>query len=313
MGDDQFDLLAGWIYEHVAQPLLYKLGLIGLDELAFDGVTFFLYGVAQILLVYMLVRPLEAMLPAEEWKSRKGTRVDIVYTLLTRLGIVPLMLFFVLLPVTSGMDEWLRLHNLLPRELEHLSPWLLANPLPSFFLYLVAIDFFSYWRHRLQHRFGIWWKLHSLHHSQKMLSFWSDDRNHVLDDAITWVWSALVTALIGIPPAQFIWLVAASRAVESLSHANVGFGFGAVGERILVSPKFHRMHHSIAAGQRGCNFATLFPIWDMVFGTADFAHAAVATGVTAGDDYPEGYFAQQWAGLKRLLGVADVATRDPAK
>ena len=102
MGDDQFDLLAGWIYEHAAQPVLYKLGLIGLDELAFDGITFFLYGLAQILLIYVLVRPLESIFPAEEWKSRKGTRVDIVYTLLTRLGLVPLLLFFVLMPVTSA-------------------------------------------------------------------------------------------------------------------------------------------------------------------------------------------------------------------
>ncbi len=303
MGDDQFDLLAGWIYEHAAQPALYKLGLIGLDELAFDGITFFLYGLAQILLIYILVRPLESMFPAEAWTSRKGTRVDIVYTLLTRLGLVPLLLFFVLMPVTSGLDEWLRLHNLLPRELELLSPWLLANPLPSFFLYLVAIDFSNYWRHRLQHRLEIWWKLHSLHHSQKMLSLWSDDRNHLVDDAVTWVWFAMVTALIGIPPAQFIWLVAASRAVESLSHANVRFGFGPVGDRMLVSPKFHRMHHSIAAGKVGCNFATLFPIWDILFGTADFQHHAVATGVNPVDDYPDGYLAQQWVGVKRLFGT----------
>ncbi len=113
----------------------------------------------------------------------------------------------------------------------------------------------------------------------------------------------MVTALIGIPPAQFIWLVAASRAVESLSHANVRFGFGPVGDRMLVSPKFHRMHHSIAAGKVGCNFATLFPIWDILFGTADFQHHAVATGVNPVDDYPDGYLAQQWVGVKRLFGT----------
>ena len=85
MGDEQFDQWAGWLYEHVAQPLLFRLGLIGWDELAFDAVTFFLYGLAQILLIYVLVRPLEALAPAEEWQSRRGTRVDVIYTLLTRL------------------------------------------------------------------------------------------------------------------------------------------------------------------------------------------------------------------------------------
>jgi sterol desaturase/sphingolipid hydroxylase (fatty acid hydroxylase superfamily) len=301
MGDDQFDQWAGWLFEHAAQPFLYKLGLIGWDELAFDGITFFLYGAAQILLLYVLVRPLEALLPAEEWHTRKDTRVDVIYTLVTRLGIVPLALFFLLRPATTFIDQSLRLHNLLPWGPERLSPWLLANPLPSFFFYLVAIDFFNYWRHRLQHRLNVWWALHSLHHSQRMMSFWTDDRNHLLDDAISWIWFALVSAAIGVPPAQFVWLVAASRAVESLSHANVRFGFGSVGDRLLVSPKFHRLHHSVTAGKRGCNFATLFPIWDLMFRTADFRSSVTATGVADDQDYGDGYFAQQWLGFKRVL------------
>jgi len=301
MGSDLFDQWAGWLYQNLAQPLLFRLGLIGYDELAYDALTFFLYGAAQVLLVYLLVRPLEALFPAERWPDRKGVRADVAYTLLTRLGLVPLLFFFLLTPVTGTIDSALRFHNLLPRDLEGFSPWLQAHPIGSFFVYLVAIDFANYWRHRLQHRFEIWWRLHSLHHSQRMLSFWSDDRNHLLDDAISWLWFALVTALIGVQPAQFVLLVAASRMVESLAHANVRFGFGWLGERLVVSPRFHRQHHSIEAGKRGCNFATLFPIWDMLFGTADFKTEAVATGVADGNDYGDGYFAQQWLGLKRLF------------
>ena len=303
MGSDFFDQWAGWLYQNAAQPVLFSAGLIGYDELAYDALTFLLYGLAQILLVYVLVRPLEAMFPAENWPTRKGVRVDVIYTLLTRLGLIPLLFFFLLTPVTGAIDSTLRLNDLLPRDLERLSPWLHSHPMGSFFVYLIAIDFANYWRHRLQHRFEIWWRLHSLHHSQRMLSFWSDDRNHLLDDAITWVWFALVTALIGVQPAQFVWLVAASRMVESLAHANVRFGFGAVGDRLLVGPKFHRMHHSVAAGKKGCNFATLFPVWDMLFGTADFTHEAAATGVADEQDYGSGYLAQQWLGLKRLFGT----------
>lgn len=304
MGSDLFDQWAAWLYQNLAQPFLFKAGLIGYDELAYDALTFFLYGAAQVLLVYLLVRPLEALFPAEHWPTRKGARVDVVYTLLTRLGLVPLLFFFLLTPLTGMIDSTLRLHDLLPRDLEGFSPWLAAHPVGSFFVYLLFIDFANYWRHRLQHRFEMWWRLHSLHHSQQMLTFWSDDRNHLLDDAISWIWFALVTALIGVQPAQFVWLVAASRMVESLAHANVRFGFGWLGDRLLVSPKFHRQHHSVDAGKRGCNFATLFPIWDVIFGTADFKTEAVATGVADGNDYGDGYFAQQWLGLKRLFGRA---------
>jgi len=134
-----------------------------------------------------------------------------------------------------------------------------------------------------------------------MLSLWADDRNHILDDAVTWLWFAFVTSAIGAPPAQFVWLVAASRMVESLAHANVRFGFGAWGDRLIVSPRFHRLHHSIDAGKAGCNFATIFPFWDILFGTADFSRAALATGVDDNRDYGDGYFSQQWLGLMRLF------------
>jgi len=152
MGADRFDLIAGWIYQQLAQPLLYRFGLIGFDELAYDAVTFFLYGLAQIALIYVLVRPLEALAPAEEWPTRRGVRVDVIYTLLSRLGIVPLVFFVCLTPISTVVDRFLRLHGLLPRQVEQLSPWLLSRPLASFVIYLVVIDFSNYWRHRLQHR-----------------------------------------------------------------------------------------------------------------------------------------------------------------
>jgi sterol desaturase/sphingolipid hydroxylase (fatty acid hydroxylase superfamily) len=99
--------------------------------------------------------------------------------------------------------------------------------------------------------------------------------------------------------------------VESLSHANVRLSFGAIGERLLVSPRFHRLHHAIVASPHGdyhgANYAVLLPVWDVLFGTADFRREPGPTGVAdqlAGRDYGEGFWAQQWQGLKRMAGRA---------
>ena len=49
----------------------------------------------------------------------------------------------------------------------------------------------------------------------------------------------------------------------------------------------------------------LFPVWDVLFGTADFTHAPGPTGIDdqlAGRDYGEGFWAQQWLGLRRMVG-----------
>ena len=42
-----------------------------------------------------VLRPLEARFPAETWTDRRGTGVDVIYTLLHRLGLLPLALFLV--------------------------------------------------------------------------------------------------------------------------------------------------------------------------------------------------------------------------
>jgi len=94
--------------------------------------------------------------------------------------------------------------------------------------------------------------------------------------------------------------------------------FGRIGERLWVSPRFHRRHHSIGIGHEfevqgrkvlgGCNFGVLLPWWDMLFGTADFVQRYDATGVRdqveQGRDYGQGFWAQQWQGLLRLVGRA---------
>ena len=79
--------------------------------------------------------------------------------------------------------------------------------------------------------------------------------------------------------------------------------------------RFHRLHHSIGVGHEtsgrgtlgGHNFAVLFPVWDVLFGTASFADRYDPTGVRdqlpeeGGRDYGRGFWAQQWLGLRRLL------------
>lgn len=305
-----FVALQASLFEGVVQPVLFALGLTTYSEMGFDAVEFFLFGVIEIALVWLLLRPLEALRPVERWSDRRPVRVNVLYTLLNRLGLIPLLVFMLLAVPMGDVDGWLRLHNLIPGNLEDWLPVLRERPLPSFAAYLLIIDFAEYWRHRLQHRFDFWWALHSLHHSQRQMSFWSDSRNHLLDDLIQGVWMSAVALLIGVPPAQFVLILLLTRAVENLSHANLRLSFGTLGERLLVSPRFHRMHHAIGSGHeghyRGCNFAVLFPVWDMVFGSARFVDAFAATGIRdqlEGADYGDGFWRQQALGVKRLVAA----------
>jgi sterol desaturase/sphingolipid hydroxylase (fatty acid hydroxylase superfamily) len=96
------------------------------------------------------------------------------------------------------------------------------------------------------------------------------------------------------------------RFLESLSHANARVSFGRLGERLLISPRFHRAHHGLlAAGQRSCNYGAVLPWWDMLFGSADFRPNYAATGDPTGEEAlaSGSYLRQQWAGLRRFAGA----------
>lgn len=303
-----FSALQAWIFEGLVLPALFSLGFMEFAEPAFDATEFVLLGLIQIIAVFVLLRPLEKWFPAEAWTDRRYVGTDVLYTFLNRLGVVPIALFAVLTPLIDAVDGGLRIVGYIPASLENLLPGLHASPFLTFFFYLLVLDLADYWRHRLQHRFGAWWALHSLHHSQRQMSFWADDRNHLLDEVIAGLWFAAVALLIGVPPEQFVLAVMLTRFVESLSHANVRLNFGSIGERFVVSPRFHRTHHGIGVGHEGarfgCNFATLFPLWDIVFRTANFSYRGVATGITdqiSGRDYGDTFLVQQWLGLKRML------------
>jgi sterol desaturase/sphingolipid hydroxylase (fatty acid hydroxylase superfamily) len=300
------------IYTRIVQPVLYATGLMSLADDAFDAVQFFLIGVLQIVLMLVLLRPLEALAPAEQWRERRAVRVDVIYTLVHRLGLFNLVFFFAFRPRFDDLQSWLRLAGFVNLNVEDLWPAVTGNALASFLVYLLVLDFAGYWYHRWGHTFRWWWALHAVHHSQRQMSLWTDNRNHLLDDLIKAAFFATIAIVIGVSPVQFVLLLAVSDWLQSLQHTNTRLRFGWLGERVLVSPAFHRRHHAMGVGHegrhRGCNFGVLFPWWDMLFGTADFSHAGVATGIRdqlpppAGRlaDYGEGFWAQQWLGLRRL-------------
>jgi sterol desaturase/sphingolipid hydroxylase (fatty acid hydroxylase superfamily) len=308
-----FDTVHTWLFTEAVQPAVYALGAMAFLEDAYTATGWFLLGLIQVVVLYALLRPLEAWFPAERWNDRRGVGIDIVYTLLHRLGAFALVLYFLLTPVVEQLTQGLRALGFTPFQLDDLWPGVTDIALVSFLLYLVVLDFVEYWLHRGQHRWRWWWSLHALHHSQRKMSFWADDRNHLLDDLIVDGAKAGVALVIGVEPGQFVGLIIATRVIESLQHANLAWTLGPLG-RLIVGPVFHRRHHAIGIGHEGrangCNFAVLFPVWDMLFGTADYRPGVEPTGIRdqlpAPDgrarEYGRGFWEQQWLGLRRMLG-----------
>jgi sterol desaturase/sphingolipid hydroxylase (fatty acid hydroxylase superfamily) len=305
------------LFEAVLQPVIYALGVGGLVEDGFTATGWFLVGLLQLVILVVVIAPLQKWKPVEPVTDRATIRTDMLYTLIHRLGFFRLALFFTLDPLIEAGFGALRVAGM---ETFHLDQWVFSvidveSALLGFFIYLVVFDFFDYWIHRGQHGLNGWWQLHSLHHAQRQMTMWSDNRNHLLDDVLRDSILVCVGLAVGIAPGQFVALVAVTQLSESFQHANVRIWFGAVGERLWVSPRFHRLHHAVGIGHEsptrvlgGHNFGVLLPWWDMLFRTGNFEKRFDATGVRdqveQGRNYGQGFWQQQWLGVKRLAGKA---------
>jgi sterol desaturase/sphingolipid hydroxylase (fatty acid hydroxylase superfamily) len=301
MLDRVFSSIAGDIDQYAILPILYHFGWMAWEELSFDWALVCVYGLFAVIVTYAVCWPLEAWRPVERWPSRTAVGVDVFYTLLNRVGVIPIMSFLLFYQVQVLFTGALVDNGFIPPTLETMIPPLFGHPLATFLAYALILDFADYWRHRLSHSFRAWYALHALHHAQRQMSFWSDDRNHIFDDLISFLWFFAVGLAIGIPPLQFPLLILLLKFMESLSHANIKLSFGPIGERLLISPRFHRRHHAIsAAGRRSCNFGAVFPYWDMLFRTADFSPAYHPTGDTRAPEAlaTGSYLEQQVAGAK---------------
>ena len=323
--EDIFSAAQQWLFEALIQPAMFALGMGHLLEDGFAASGWLLVGLVQVVILIAVIGPLQRWRPVEPVTDRRTIRTDILYTLIHRLGLFRVALFLAVDPLFDELFGMLRVAGFGTMHLDQIWPGITDSALVSFAIYLVVFDFVDYWLHRAQHGLGWWWSLHSLHHSQRQMTMWSDNRNHLLDDLLRDSLLVLLAQLIGVAPGQFVAIVAITQLSESLQHANVRLWFGRAGERLWISPRFHRLHHSIGLGHEGAqqapvivegrspalgghNFGVLLPWWDILFRTANFEQRYDPTGVRDqvehGREYGRGFWSQQWLGLKRLVGKA---------
>jgi len=294
-----------WIFSNIAGPLLYQFNLMSWAEDVFDGVDWFLFGCIQIFLILIVLRTWERFNPAEQQERlAPSTKADIFYTLLHRLGIFHGLIFITLSGLFFEIDSILHDFRFDRLNVENWWPGVTTIPWVSFLFYLVLLDFVDYLYHRANHAFNWWWQLHALHHSQTVMTAWSDNRNHFLDDIMRAMVMAFFALLFGVSPGQFIALVALSQLIQSWQHANIKVHLGPA-RYLLVSPLYHRMHHAVGYGHEaigkpgvlgGCNFGILFPWWDMALKTAIFPKEVYPTGVR-NLSVSKNIITQQWQGL----------------
>lgn len=219
-------------------------------------------GLCALALVFGLLERRFGLRPQRFW--RPGLAQDVGYYFAG--GLLPA---FGLVAATAAL-AW-TLGGLLPAGLQ---AWLASLPPWQRFVAIVVLgDFAFYAAHRWSHRHPWLWRLHAVHHSPKALDWLVNTRAHPLDLVFARAVSAVPLLVLGPREraGEFEAMAAGYLTLTSgwafFVHANLRWRLRWL-QPLVVTPAFHHWHHAdgaVPAG--GCNFASLFPWIDRLFGT----------------------------------------------
>ena len=142
--------------------------------------------------------------------------------------------------------------------------WTPIGPIGTGLAAIVICDFIGYCNHRLYHTPWLW-PSHAIHHSDTKLTWFSLLRMHPFDRLGTLL-DLLGMIALGLPDWAVISAVMVRHYWGHLIHADLPWTLGPL-QWVLVSPAMHRWHHALEQRGTGVNFATVFSLFDRLFGT----------------------------------------------
>lgn len=175
---------------------------------------------------------------------------------------------------------------------------------------LILHDAWFYWAHRIEHKVPFLWEFHKLHHSDEVMNCSTYARDHFLQAAWIAIFPAFTLGLLfDIDAAQAgqaaLWSSLFLTLLSMFYHSAIRVRLPWL-DRILVTPQVHRIHHSADPAHHDRNFADVFPLMDILFGTYhrpgrdDFG----PTGLGADEPSPRTLWQAQaspaWRGISRL-------------
>lgn len=136
-------------------------------------------------------------------------------------------------------------------------------------LSLLVFDLLIYFQHLLMHLWSPLWRLHRLHHSDLEYDLSTALRFHPIEIGLSFIIKLIVTLLMGAPVLSVIIfeIVLSSLAIFSHSNIHIPDRLDSVLRRLIITPNFHRIHHSIRVSETNSNYAFNLTVWDFLFGT----------------------------------------------
>jgi sterol desaturase/sphingolipid hydroxylase (fatty acid hydroxylase superfamily) len=199
----------------------------------------------------IVVTTLELVAPARKISYRSVLLYDLIGCTLVGL---------ILLPTAEYLSNRIAFRASVPELV-------LALPgAASLLVYYVVGDFGAYWMHRFMHSKPVW-RVHKWHHSPTTMYWLAGYRASLLQQTLfnlPWIFAYSVFVM---PPWwMYLAVLSSHMLLNDWMHMNVTWRSNWL-EWILVTPRYHHIHHSDNPVYANANYGVTFTIWDRLFGT----------------------------------------------
>jgi sterol desaturase/sphingolipid hydroxylase (fatty acid hydroxylase superfamily) len=147
---------------------------------------------------------------------------------------------------------------------------LLSLPSPaSTVASILLLDYTLYWWHFLAHRVPVLWRFHQVHHIDREMDATTALRFHFGEITVSLAFRALQMLVIGpTPQAVALWQVFMFLCIL-FHHSNVRLpvSLERLLARIVVTPRLHGIHHSVASQEVNSNWSSGLTVWDWLHST----------------------------------------------
>jgi sterol desaturase/sphingolipid hydroxylase (fatty acid hydroxylase superfamily) len=134
---------------------------------------------------------------------------------------------------------------------------------------VIAFDFWDYWMHLANHKVGLFWRFHKAHHSDMELDVTTSARFHIGELMISNSLKCLMILVWGPSLWGLVTFDLSLNLASEFHHSNVNVPLKIQEkiEKVIVTPKMHRCHHSLHPDCPNTNYATILSLWDRLFNT----------------------------------------------
>ncbi len=136
-------------------------------------------------------------------------------------------------------------------------------------LSLVALDAAIYWQHRAFHAWPVLWRVHRVHHTDTGFDTSLGLRFHPIEILLSLAFKLGVVIALGIAPVAILLYEMLLLAMSLFTHADVALPqrVDAALRWLIVTPDWHRVHHSIHRKETDSNYGNWLSAWDRIFRT----------------------------------------------